>query len=181
MGAKISIDSATLVNKALELIEAAWLFSMNEEKIGIVIHPESIVHSLVTFKDRTQFAHMSVPDMRGALGFGMTYPEQRLPQLMAPLALDGIGTLTFESLDDRRFPAPSLARSCLRTGGAAPAVFNSANECAVARFMKGKIRFTDIVPAIERALTRFSGSQCNSVDTLLQLHREIELFFGMAA
>jgi 1-deoxy-D-xylulose-5-phosphate reductoisomerase len=155
MGAKISVDSATLVNKALEVIEAAWLFSLPEDRIKIVIHPESIVHSLITFTDGVQFAQLSVPDMRGPIGYAMGHPEPRLAGMMAPLQLEEVGALTFAPLDDKRFPAPQLARSCLRSGGNAPAVFNLINERAVSLFLRGEIGFTEIVPLIERGLSVF--------------------------
>ena len=169
MGAKISIDSATLVNKALELIEAAWLFNLSEDRIGIVIHPESIIHSLVSFQDGTQFAHLSVPDMCGPIGYAMAYPGDRLRGVMKPLRLEEVGALTFAPIDTERFPAPALARDCLRSGGNASAVFNIVNEGAVALFTRGLLRFVDIVPLIERGVARFFGAAAPSVDEIIDL------------
>lgn len=169
MGAKISIDSATLVNKALELIEAAWFFNLTEDRIGIVIHPESIVHSLVSFHDGTQFAHLSVPDMCGPIGYAMAYPERRLRGVMKPLRLEEIGALTFAPIDAERFPAPELARDCLRSGGNASAVFSIVNEGAVALFTRGRLRFVDIVPLIERGVARFFQSAAPTVEEIIPL------------
>jgi len=173
MGAKISIDSATLVNKALELIEAAWFFNLTEDRIGIVIHPESIIHSLVSFQDGTQFAQLSVPDMCGPIGYAMAYPGHRLRGVMKPLRLEEIGALTFAPIDNERFPAPALARDCLRSGGNASAVFNIVNEGAVALFTKGLLRFVDIVPLIERAVARFFEPSAPSVEEIIYLTRRL--------
>ena len=171
MGAKISVDSATLVNKALELIEAAWLFNLTEDRIGIVIHPESIIHSLVSFQDGTQFAQLSVPDMCGPIGYAMAYPGHRLRGVMKPLRLEEIGALTFAPIDNERFPAPALARDCLRSGGNASAVFNIVNEGAVALFTKGLLRFVDILPLIERGVARFFEPSAPSVEEIIDLTR----------
>lgn len=173
MGAKISVDSATLVNKALELIEAAWLFELPEDRIGIVIHPESIIHSLVHFRDGVQFAHLSVPDMRGPIAYGMAYPDRRLEGVMERLRLEKVGTLNFAALDDARFPAPSLARQCLRSGGNAAAVFNLINESAVELFLRGALRFTAIVPLIERGIERFFAAAAPDVTDILELSERV--------
>lgn len=173
MGAKISVDSATLVNKALELIEAAWLFNLPEDRISIVIHPESIIHSLVHFRDGVQFAQLSVPDMRGPIAYGMAYPEGRLEGAMERLRLERIGSLTFAPLDDVRFPAPSLARHCLRSGGNAAAVFNLVNESAVALFLRGALPFAEIGELIKRGVETFFAVEAPSVDDILELDYRI--------
>lgn len=158
MGAKISVDSATLVNKALEVIEACWLFGVAEERVAVLVHPESIVHSLVDFCDGSQIAQLSVPDMRGAISYAINYPNQRLAGIMSRLQLEKIGTLHFMELDQLRFPAVSIARSAMREGGAMPAIFNQANEEAVRMFLENRVAFVDIVPIIERTLSEMSGT-----------------------
>lgn len=173
MGAKISVDSATLVNKALELIEAAWLFDLPEARISIVIHPESIIHSLVHFRDGVQYAQLSVPDMRGPIAYGMSYPEGRLEGVMERLRLETVGALTFAPLDDARFPAPSLARHCLRAGGNAAAVFNLVNEGAVDLFLRGALRFTAIGGLIERGIETFFATDAPSVGDIIELAQRV--------
>ena len=173
MGPKISIDSATLVNKALELIEAHWLFGVAAEKIDILIHPQSIVHSLIEFRDRVQLAQLSHPDMRAPIAYALGFPDGRLDRLLPPLSLAQLGKLEFEPLDSQRFVAPQLARSALARGGAMSAVFNYANEVAVDRFLRGKLRFTEIVALIEGALGHFDGVEAESLQELNQLEVEI--------
>lgn len=178
MGAKISVDSATLVNKALELIEAAWLFDLPEDRLSIVIHPESIIHSLVHFRDGVQFAQLSVPDMRGPIAYGMAYPEGRLEGAMERLRLEQVGSLTFAPLDETRFPAPSLARQCLRSGGNAAAVFNLVNESAVDLFLRGALRFLEINVLIERGVETFFSSVAPSVGDILELASRVRDWAG---
>ena len=174
MGAKISVDSASMVNKALELIEARWLFNTHHSKIEVLVHPESIIHSLVEFKDGVQLAQLSVPDMKGAIAFGMQYPDSRLPNVMNKLNLAELRSLHFESLDEEKFPAVSIARQTLDAGGAAPAVFNIANELAVSRFLAGKIGFPDIMHYIESSLESFGTERYDSIDDLFDLKNRIE-------
>lgn len=175
MGPKISVDSATLVNKALELIEARWLFDTPPADIEVVIHPQSIVHSLVRYHDQTQIAQLSVPDMKGAIAYGLTWPEARLCGVMAPLDLTAVGSLEFIALDERRFPAISLARHALQRGGTGPAVFNIANEVAVASFLSGALRFDRIVPLIEQVLERVAARPLLDTRELLPLRDEVTM------
>lgn len=173
MGAKISIDSATMMNKALELIEAHWLFGIDANNIKVVVHPQSIVHSLASFVDGSCLAQLSVPDMKGPIAYALSYPGKRLSNVMPTLELDDIRTLEFRTLDDDRFPAVSLARHCLNAGGALPAVLNLANELAVAMFMREQITFDRIVPMVEEALSKWSGVQYGSIDDLFALREQI--------
>ncbi len=151
MGAKITIDSATMMNKALEIIEARWLFDMPAEKIDVVIHPQSIVHSLVEFHDGSVLAQMSPPDMRLPIHYALTYPE-RMPGPGAPLDLAEQGTLEFFAPDEARFPALGLGREVAAAGGSAGAILNAANESAVALFLDKKLSFHEIVPVCRSVL-----------------------------
>ena len=158
MGAKISIDSATLMNKGLELIEAAWLFDRPSSEIDVVVHPQSVIHSMVEYVDGSVLAQMGSPDMRTPIGYALAWPE-RMETPVTPLDFPSIATLTFEAPDLVRFPALRLAREALEAGGQAPCVLNAANEVAVQDFLDGKIAFLDIATAIERTLDRFAASQ----------------------
>ena len=151
MGAKITIDSASMFNKALEIIEAHWLFDMPPEKIQVVVHPQSIVHSAVEFADGAVLAQLGVPDMRVPIAYAMTYPR-RIPTGSKPLDLFSIGTLTFEPGDPVRFPALRLAGECLNVGGAACTILNGANEMAVAAFLRDEIPFGAISRIVEGTL-----------------------------
>jgi len=151
MGPKVTVDSATLMNKGLEIIEAHWLFGVDADRIEVVIHPQSIVHSCVEFVDGSILAQMAPPDMRLPIQFVLTYPR-RVPHATARLDLRTIGTLEFEAPDDVRFPCLGLAREALRRGGTAPAALNAANEAAVRLFLDNRIGFTDIAPSVRRAL-----------------------------
>ena len=151
MGAKITIDSASMFNKALEIIEAHWLFDMPPEKIQVVVHPQSIVHSAVEFADGAVLAQLGVPDMRVPIAYAMTYPR-RIPTGSKPLDLFSIGTLTFEPGDPVRFPALRLAGECLNAGGAACTILNGANEMAVAAFLRDEIPFGAISRIVEGTL-----------------------------
>ncbi|NDC38913.1 MAG: 1-deoxy-D-xylulose-5-phosphate reductoisomerase [Proteobacteria bacterium] len=173
MGAKISIDSATLMNKALELIEAYWLFGVAEERIEVLVHPQSIVHSLVRLIDGSEIAQLSVPDMKGAIGYAFSYPHGRLAGLMPQLSLAEVRSLEFFELDAGRFPAVALARETLRQGGAASAVFNLANEIAVDHFMQGRLTFTGILSFVERTLARYGSNAVTSIDGLFALMEEV--------
>ncbi len=151
MGAKISIDSATLMNKGLEVIEATWLFGLPPARIDVLIHPQSIVHSMVEYRDGSLIAQLGVPDMRIPIGYALSYPERlplELPRLL-PHRMDG---WVFEPPDRKNFPALSMAYAASEAGGTAPAILNAANEVAVGAFLAGRIRFTDIVRVAE-ALT----------------------------
>ncbi|RKN86486.1 1-deoxy-D-xylulose-5-phosphate reductoisomerase [Paenibacillus ginsengarvi] len=153
MGAKITIDSATMVNKGLEVIEAHWLFDVPYERIEVVIHPESIIHSFVEFEDRSMIAQMGLPDMRVPIQYALTYPE-RLVSPAESLDLTELGKLHFRKMDLERFPALRMAFECGKTGGTATTVYNAANEIAVSRFFAGDIAFLDIEQVIEEVLGR---------------------------
>jgi len=156
MGKKITIDSSTLVNKGLELIEAIRLFGIPEDRIDVLVHRESIVHSMASFVDGSVMAQMAVPDMRLCIQYALTYPHKR-PGLTAPLDLAKIGKLSFYEVDNNAFPSVELARRAIRIGGIVPAVFNGANEACVDLFLREKIRFTDIFDLLEYALDSFEN------------------------
>lgn len=166
MGRKISVDSATLVNKALELIEARWIFDLPPGRIDVIVHPEAIVHGMVEFMDGSVIAQMSVPDMRFPILHALAWPE-RVDAGLERLDLASAGSLTFRELDTERFPAPDLARRSLEMGGAAPAVFAAADEVLVDAFLEGKLAFTDIVPSIEKVLDAHCPERADSVAAVL--------------
>jgi 1-deoxy-D-xylulose-5-phosphate reductoisomerase len=153
MGAKISVDSATMINKGLELIEAWHLFPVGEEQIEILIHPQSVVHSMVAYTDGSVLAQMGAPDMRTPISYALDWPR-RGPSPAARLDLARVGTLSFEAPDETRFPALALARAALKEGGGAPTVLNAANEVAVEGFLAGRIGFLDITGVVETVLAR---------------------------
>jgi len=157
MGAKISVDSATMMNKGLETIEAAYLFDMSPHKIDIVIHPQSMVHSLVEYADGSTLAQLGPPDMRAPIACAWAWPE-RVSWDAPGLDLAAIGSLTFEAPDEIRFPALAIARSALITGGGAPAAMNAANEVAVGAFLHGETGFLDIAGTVEETLARMNGA-----------------------
>jgi len=163
MGAKISIDSATLMNKGLEVIEAHHLFQLPSEQIGVVVHPQSIIHGLVTYKDGSVLAHMGSPDMRTPISYVLGWPD-RTAYPSKGLDLAAIGRLTFESPDKERFPALRLAREALISGGCAATVLNAANETAVYAFMDGRIGFLDIAATVEETLAALPGGRLDSLD-----------------
>lgn len=151
MGQKITIDSATMMNKGLEVIEARWLFDTPAEQIAVNIHPQSIIHSMVEYADGCVMAQLGVPDMKAPIAYALTYPE-RIPTGVKPLDLTELSGLTFLAPDYRRFPALKLAYDALAAGDSMPAVMNAANEVAVEAFLKGKIGFTDIAASIARTM-----------------------------
>lgn len=153
MGAKISVDSATMMNKGLEYIEAYHLFPVGLEKLAIVVHPQSVIHSMVEFRDRSTLAQLGPSDMRVPIASCLAWP-QRMETPLPPLDLAAIGQLTFEQPDETRFPATRLAREAIAAGGSAPAILNAANEVAVAAFLAGQIRFTRIAAVVEETLSR---------------------------
>jgi 1-deoxy-D-xylulose-5-phosphate reductoisomerase len=167
MGPKVTIDSATMMNKALEVIEAHWLFSMPVDKIEVLIHPESIVHSLVEFVDGSVTAQLSTPDMCLPIQYALTYP-QRLPGLAEHLRLEEIGQLTFEKPDVETFRALPLGFEVARAGGTAAAVFNAANEAAVQEFLAGRIKFDNIVELIECCVNKHDVKTDASLEELLE-------------
>jgi 1-deoxy-D-xylulose-5-phosphate reductoisomerase len=160
MGAKITIESATMMNKGLEIIEAHHLFGVPEERIAVVVHPESRVHSLVEYTDGTLIAQLSVNDMRFPILYALSYPE-RLPSPLGFLDLVEVGSLNFAPADERRFPCLRLAREALRARGTVPAVLNAANEVAVAAFLAGRLPFTGIPAIVEGAIARESSREHN--------------------
>jgi 1-deoxy-D-xylulose-5-phosphate reductoisomerase len=166
MGDKITIDSATLMNKGLEVIEARWLFDFPPRRIDILVHPESIVHSMVEYVDGSVVAQLGVSDMRGPISYALGHPE-RLPLDLAPLDLARLGRLTFEPPDPARFPAYTLAYRALELGGTAPAVLSGADEAAVAAFLAGRCRFTDIAELCAAALEAHAVEPLRSVEQAL--------------
>lgn len=171
MGAKITIDSASMFNKALEIIEAHWLFDMPPEKIQVVVHPQSIVHSAVEFADGAVLAQLGVPDMRVPIAYAMTYPR-RIPTGSKPLDLFSIGTLTFETGDPVRFPALRLAGECLNAGGAACTILNGANEMAVAAFLRDEIPFGAISRIVEGTLEACGAMPADTLEDIF--HADLE-------
>ncbi|MBX7136733.1 MAG: 1-deoxy-D-xylulose-5-phosphate reductoisomerase [Oligoflexia bacterium] len=176
MGPKVTIDSATMMNKALEVIEAFWLFGVTPLCIDVLVHPQSIVHSLVEFKDGSQIAQLSNPDMHGPIGFALSYPFGRLNRAMSRLNLLEVGQLQFRPLDDAKFPYVGMARSVLKAGGSMPMVFNAANEVAVERFLKGSLGFDRIRSIIEESLGHFSGLCYTSLRELIAQERQVREF-----
>ncbi len=168
MGKKISIDSATLMNKALEIIEARWLFELHPEQIEVLIHPQSIVHGLVEFVDGSVLAQLSAPDMRLPIQLALTWPERK-PCIAKKLEWSGLIRLEFEPPDPQRFPALKLGLDVATRGGTAGAVLNAANEVAVEAFLRGQIRFSDIIPLCERALEIHPFEARPSLQQLLTL------------
>ena len=168
MGRKISVDSATMMNKGLELIEAHWLFNCPPEKLETVIHPQSVVHSMVRYADGSVLAQMGTPDMRTPIAYCLGLPE-RIASGVPPLDFAALSALTFETPDYRRFPCLELAYQAMQAGGGVPCVLNAANEIAVAAFLAGRIRFTDIAHTVRHCLEQdFSGSH-HSLEGLLDL------------
>ncbi len=170
MGAKISVDSATMMNKGLEVIEARWLFGVPGDRIDVVVHPESVVHSIVEFVDGSSKAQVGPPDMKVPIQVALTYPD-RWPAPHPRLDWTTAGPLTFEAVDRARFPCLDLAFAALATGGSAPAALNAANEVAVARFLAGDIRFTDIPRLVETSLSA-ADNGADTLDALRDVDRE---------
>ena len=170
MGPKVTVDSASLMNKALEMIEARWLFDVEGPRIEVLVHPQSIVHSLVRFRDGALMAQMSVPDMRFPIQYALTWPEHTASNLPR-LDLADAAELTFERPDETRFPSLGFARTALDAGGALPAVLNAANEIAFERFRAGTIRFTDIWRIVERTMTALDGCGDETLDAVLDADR----------
>ncbi|MHA1599154.1 MAG: 1-deoxy-D-xylulose-5-phosphate reductoisomerase [Alphaproteobacteria bacterium] len=168
MGAKISIDSATMMNKGLELIEAYYLFPVAEEKIEILVHPQSVVHSMVDYVDGSVLAQLGTPDMRTPIAYALGWPG-RMQTPAERLDLAAIGALTFEAPDTDKFPALRLARDALKKGGNAPTSLNAANEVAVAAFLAGKIGFLDIVSIVEKTLEMTPSSGLGTIDDVLDI------------
>ena len=171
MGAKISVDSATLFNKGLELIEAARLFPIPSERIEIIVHRQSVIHSMVEYVDGSVLAQMGPPDMRTPIAYCLAWPD-RMAAPMAPLDLVGIGRLDFEAPDPVRFPAIRLAREALEAGGARPAILNAANEIAVEAFLQRRIGFLEIAAIVADTLNRFDPAAPETLDAVLSVDTE---------
>ena len=171
MGQKISIDSATLMNKGLEVIEARWLFDIPGENIRVLVHPESIVHSLVEYIDGSVVAQLGIPDMRIPIAYALTYPE-RLNLGLSRLSLSACGSLHFEEPDYQRFPALGLAFTALQEGGVKPAVLNAANELAVAAFLEQHIAFTEITQVVAQVLEGFAPGDDLDLSTILEADQQ---------
>lgn len=166
MGQKITIDSASMMNKGLEVIEARWLFDTPAEQIAVNIHPQSIIHSMVEYADGCVMAQLGVPDMKAPIAYALTYPE-RIPTGVRPLDLTELSGLTFLAPDYRRFPALKLAYDALAAGDSMPAVMNAANEVAVEAFLKGKIGFTDIATSIARTMDTHEPRSLATIEEVL--------------
>jgi len=166
MGAKISVDSATLMNKGLELIEAFYLFPLTPEQLNVLIHPQSIVHCLVQMIDGSVLAQMSLPDMCTPIAHALAWPN-RIEAPVKKLDLGAIGSLQFEAPDMERFPALRIARDALIGGGNAPTVLNAANEIAVSRFLRGELGFLDIVKIVEKTLETVDNVPLETIDDVL--------------
>jgi 1-deoxy-D-xylulose-5-phosphate reductoisomerase len=171
MGAKISVDSATMMNKGLELIEAHHLFGLSSERIDILVHPQSVVHSMVEYSDGSVLAQMASPDMRTPIAFALGWPA-RIAAPAERLDLARVGTLTFEAPDTTKFPALRLARAALTSGGAAPTILNAANETAVSRYLAGEIGFLDIAATVEHTLEQLPRASMATLDDILAIDAE---------
>jgi len=174
MGPKITVDSATLMNKGLEVIEAHWLFSMDPSQIKVLIHPQGIIHSLVEFKDGALLAQMGPPDMRVPIAYALGFPE-RLKSGVKPLDLTRCPPLTFQEPDSKRFPLLDLAYEALRMGGTAPAALNAANEVAVEAFLQGKISFLQIVHVVKEVLRGWQSESADSLEGVLKAHKKAQI------
>jgi 1-deoxy-D-xylulose-5-phosphate reductoisomerase len=179
MGAKISVDSATLMNKGLELIEAHYLFGLPSEHIDVLIHPQSVIHSLVEYVDGSMLAQLGSPDMRIPIAYALAWPD-RMRTPAQKLDLAAIARLDFEQPDLDRFPSLRLAREALEEGGSAPAVLNAANEVAVARFLGGNIPFTDISRLVEAALAENSRPAPQTIEDVLSIDEDVRRTVGAA-
>lgn len=166
MGRKITIDSATLMNKGLEVIEACWLFNLHPDKVEVILHPQSIIHSMVKFIDGSIIAHMSVPDMKGPISYALSYP-QRFEDVLPALDLAEVGNLTFQRPDSKKYPSLSLTFDAIRAGGTMPCVLNAANEVAVEAFLDRKILFTSIPRVVSETMAAHEVLKTDSIDTVI--------------
>jgi 1-deoxy-D-xylulose-5-phosphate reductoisomerase len=167
MGRKISVDSATMMNKGLEIIEACWLFALSESRVQVVVHPQSVIHSMVRYDDGSVLAQMGNPDMRTPIAHTMAWP-QRIDSGVAPLDLFALGRLDFEPPDETRFPCLRLAKEAWCAGGTAATVLNAANEVAVAAFLEGRLGFTGIADVIEATLAGITPREADSLEVILE-------------
>ena len=170
MGPKVTVDSASMMNKGFEILEASWFFGMPPDRVDVVVHPESVIHSLVTFVDGSTLAQLAPPDMRVPIQYAFTWPD-RMPAARAQLDLVRLGALTFRAPDTDRFPCLRLAREAAAAGGTRPAVLSAADEVAVARFLAGRIAFTDIPRLLASVLASAPEIPCDSVAHVLEADR----------
>ena len=170
MGRKVTVDSSTMMNKGFEIIEARWLFDVPMDRIDVVVHPESIVHSLVEFTDGATLAQLSPPDMRVPIQYALTWPRRMLSE-RAKLDLAALASLTFRAPDESRFPALRLVRDAERAGGTRTAVLSAADEIAVSRFLDGDIRYTDIVKLVADTVERAPEIPCDSIEAVFEADR----------
>ena len=168
MGRKISVDSATMMNKGLEVIEAFWLFGLSLEKIKVLIHPQSVVHSMVRYRDGSVIAQLGQPDMRTPIAYGLAWPE-RIDAGVAPLSLTQLAALSFNEPDLARFPCLSLAFSAAKVGGTAPTVLNAANEIAVAAFLDEGMPYLQIPKVVEKTLSAMPVIDAGSIESILEI------------
>ena len=171
MGQKISIDSATMMNKGLEVIEAHWLFDLPLEKIKVLIHPESVVHSMVRYRDGSVMAQLGQPDMRTPIAFGLAWPN-RIHAGVAPLNLTQLSGLHFTEPELKRFPCLALAFAAAKQGGTSPTILNAANEIAVAAFLSGKLPYLRIAQVVEATLNHLESKQAQSIEDVLESDRK---------
>jgi 1-deoxy-D-xylulose-5-phosphate reductoisomerase len=179
MPPKVTIDSATLMNKGLEVLEAHHLFGIGLDFIDVVVHPQSVIHSMIEMVDSSVLAQMGVPDMRVPIQYALTFPD-RMPSLADDLSLEAVRELTFEPVDEEKFPCLALAYEAGATGGTAPAAMNAANEEAVKAFMSRRIGFTDIPEVIERTLSAVDVRPVSGVDDVLAAESEARVFADRA-
>ncbi len=172
MGPKISIDSSTMMNKGLEVIEARWLYNMPAERIEVIIHPQSIIHSMVEFIDTSVIAQLGLPDMRVPIAYALSYPDRWPAPKLAALSLAEVGRLDFFPPDIKRFPCLRLAYEAIRRGGVVPAALNAANEVAVDEFLGGKIRYLDIPRIIEKTIDKTPDMRTSSLGAVLESDTE---------
>ncbi|MCG9081686.1 1-deoxy-D-xylulose-5-phosphate reductoisomerase [Laribacter hongkongensis] len=172
MGRKISVDSASLMNKGLEVIEARWLFNAPPGRIEVIVHPQSVIHSMVRYRDGSVVAQLGVPDMRTPIAHALAWPE-RMDAGVPALDFSLLGGLTFEKPDQEHFPCLGLAFDALREGGDQPAVLNAANEVAVAAFLEKRLAFMEIPRLVQKAMHQFAGRVSNSIEELLELDAEV--------
>ncbi|EPN33447.1 1-deoxy-D-xylulose 5-phosphate reductoisomerase, partial [Pseudomonas syringae pv. actinidiae ICMP 18807] len=177
MGRKISVDSATMMNKGLELIEACWLFDARPDQVEVVIHPQSVIHSLVDYVDGSVLAQLGNPDMRTPIANALAWPA-RVDSGVAPLDLFRIGQLNFQEPDEERFPCLRLARQAAEAGGSAPAMLNAANEVAVAAFLDGRIRYLEIAGIIEEVLNHEPATAVEGLDAVFAADAKARLLAG---
>ena len=177
MGRKISVDSASMMNKGLELIEVCWLFDATPAQVEVVIHPQSVIHSLVDYVDGSVLAQLGNPDMRTPISHALAWP-QRIDSGVAPLDLFAIARLDFQAPDEQRFPCLRLARQAAEAGGSVPAMLNAANEVAVAAFLERRIRFPEIASIIDAVLNAEAGVAVESVDAVLAADRRARELAG---